>query len=476
MPPPTNIDFLSAADLGTLPASLTQQVDDSGSTYTVYYKYTAVPGENMIGFWGFGDLSTYRPFVNVYTGDPSAPTPWLPLNQITALNVPIQVYVVPGENYFFELVPNGNFTPSILTIDALTGPPPDASVPTGSIFISDDSDGFPAAILDNGTALPIRFVAPVVNGDFGDVLRSGIFLISDQLNGAVTLYDNQLAEVVSIPNPLYPGSTRSIVMRGNVTSQFYIADPGVGASHAKVGTISDTGAVGGTIWTLASAGILGLAPSPDETILYYTGAGSTVASPVLRWDLLADAPLTDLVAGIAGTTVGKDVLVLGDGTVLVSYRDQAPPNLWYVKRYDPTGALLNTYTFSDAKGNDFRMCNALDDPVSFETWSKIDSVGGGNGTSSRFDRIRVSDGAVTLSRGPVPQYEAGAYQPDQTATPLARFGHSNSCPLLIMQSPLAPPGCPGEVSGPRQDGLPYAPAPAEPCEGTGTVSGARIGT
>jgi hypothetical protein len=53
---PGNIDPAHAIELGPLPHTLTQDVNDDGTTYTVWYKYTAVAGDNVIGIFAFGDL------------------------------------------------------------------------------------------------------------------------------------------------------------------------------------------------------------------------------------------------------------------------------------------------------------------------------------------------------------------------------------------------------------------------------------
>ena len=39
--PPTNTTCLTATELGTLPASITQDVHDAGTTYEVFHKLTA---------------------------------------------------------------------------------------------------------------------------------------------------------------------------------------------------------------------------------------------------------------------------------------------------------------------------------------------------------------------------------------------------------------------------------------------------
>src|SRR5688572_6253734 len=115
MPAPTNTAATSAISLGTLPASVSQDVHFSGTTYEVWYTLTAPAGATVIGFFGFGDLSVYRPTTLVYTGPAASPVAYLGLG---AQNKPFQFPVTPGTEYFFKVTPNGgNPSPAILLIE-----------------------------------------------------------------------------------------------------------------------------------------------------------------------------------------------------------------------------------------------------------------------------------------------------------------------------------------------------------------------
>src|SRR5688500_16232274 len=103
MPAPTNTSATTATDLGTLPASVSQNVHDSGTTYEVWHKFTAPAGVTVVGVFGFGDLTTYRPTIRPYNGPAGAPTALL---SIGAENKPIQFPVTPGTEYFLKCTPN----------------------------------------------------------------------------------------------------------------------------------------------------------------------------------------------------------------------------------------------------------------------------------------------------------------------------------------------------------------------------------
>src|SRR5262245_58692510 len=103
MPAPTNTSATTATDLGTLPASVSQNVHDSGTTYEVWFKFTAPADAVVIGAFAFGDLVTYKPTIRPYNGPAGAPTQIL---SIAAENKPIQFPVSAGTEYFLKVTPN----------------------------------------------------------------------------------------------------------------------------------------------------------------------------------------------------------------------------------------------------------------------------------------------------------------------------------------------------------------------------------
>jgi hypothetical protein len=98
--------------------------------------------------------------------------------------------------------------------------------------------------------------------------------------------------------------------------------------------------------------------------------------------------------------------------------------------------LLNTYTATNLETTD-RLCRALLD-TSFWWWTKHNTT-----IPSVFKEIQVSDGSVLTTRN-FTYYEFGTYDDVPTATPTARFGHSNSCPVWITRTETSPPIPPGD--------------------------------
>src|SRR5258708_6063525 len=133
MPAPPNQDSTTAIELGPLPSSFVQQVDFAGTTYTVWYKYTSTfTGE--LALFAFGDLTVYKPFTAVFSPDDS--TTYL---ITSAINIPIQIPVVKGVIYFFEVHKVGNVSPSNLTVNAQAFAPQASSI--GALLINDDTPG-----------------------------------------------------------------------------------------------------------------------------------------------------------------------------------------------------------------------------------------------------------------------------------------------------------------------------------------------
>lgn len=440
MPAPTNTSALTATELGPLPNSIIQDVYDSGTTYTVWYKYTAVAGEDVLGIWAFGDLTTYRPTINVYTGPAAAP---VTIN-LTALNKRVQFQVTVGTLYLFEIVPNsGNPHPASLTISGKKAP--HLTVPVGAILVNDDVGG-PAAIVSATTGNVIRFKNSFAAGEGGDVLEDGRILMDDVTASNLKYYSALLDSSTSIVYPAALSSGSIAIRTNNKADKFYISNRGTNPDLAKATTILSSGLAGPTVWDLELYDLKALASSNDETVLYYAGGPNQGDdTPIKRFDIVNNIPMVDFLSAFAGYTV-FDILVLSDDSIVIGYIDRGTFDEAegfflgntdvVIKRYNSDAELLNSYE----QGSDQHqllphLAYAIDNPDSFWFWNHPISIAG----ISRFQEIQVSDGTV-LTLVETPEYEIGVYSPVETATPLADFGNSNSCPFLIMRVKLPGPG------------------------------------
>ena len=427
MPPPTNTSAATATPIASLPASVTQPVHDGGTTYTVWYAYTAAAEDVWIGVWGFGDLVTYRPRVVVWLGPVGAPVQYL--GGFFGDNVPIQVPVTGGTTYYFEFRTNsGNPSPAVLTLSVMRGPA--LAVPAGSIAVNDDTEGFPLVFLSGTTGAVLRAVHPFPAGEAGDTLDTGVVAVSNLTADQVAVYSPALALVGTQP---HPGNGLFGWLRAHRSSEtFYVGNETTG----QIRTVTAAGAFGPTTWTTGSASLPALAVNGAQTLAYYaTYSDNTVKT----WQLGPNTAGGTFHA-FPGGMLPTDILVLTDDTVLIGYTTTTTATVVHLSA---AGAVLHTYPFTDLTapfGTRSRLATALEDPAAFWIWTHHP------GGLSRFRKIQISDG-VELTAITTTEYETGVYQPDATATPV-RFGHSISCPFWIVRDgmtgppPVTPPVLP----------------------------------
>lgn len=430
MPIPTNLDALTAIDLGTtLPVATSQDVHDAGTTYAVWYAYTAQPGDHVIGLWGFGDVVTYMPSVKVYLGPAAAPVQYL--DGFNTENKRIQIPVTPGTTYYFEFTPNGGDpTPAILTIGARRAPK--LTMSEGSIFVNDDSPGYPAVILDPDTGDVRNFVNPFPNGEAGDVLVDGTILVEDADLTRLQVYDKDFNNLATLD--IASGSPR--IRANRFAGRFYV---GRQANPVTVVTVTN-GALDVPEFTLTGiTSLLALAAANDDSVLYH--ANTATGAAIRQWDLLGASALADLAPGIA-TYFVPDILVLADNSIIALFVKQFSGET-LARHYAPDGTQLNEYAIApDGSNLPFgtlpRLAYAVADPTSFWVWwHPLDEFFDPT-EISRFQEIQGSDGTVLRSVDST-EYELGIYGPPVTATPIDDFGNSFSCPFFIlMGNPLLP--------------------------------------
>jgi hypothetical protein len=443
---PVNITSANAIEITSLPYSNTQRVDDAGTTYSVWYKYTPPIGVTQIGLWGFGQLAGYSPSAEVFIGNDSDN-----YTNTLAVNVPMQVPVTPGTLYYFHFIKNANVNPSNLTVSVLEAP--DLSAPIGSILVPDDDmfDFFtyvvriPGVIISSTvTNTVLRYAPNVPFCEQGDILANGTILIYSEEAGDLKLLDTTLAVTLTIPFGNVGGVQQFCCLKANLTTgKFYVGNPGDSGQpfFAFVQVVSAAGVVGPTTYNLGAFGLEAIASNNNDTILYYSGAGGSVGSPVFRWDLVNNVALTNFLAGVATYEI-PDIIVLGDGTILVSYYKAGD---YFVRVYNAAGVLQRTITPPNPSNVKCRMATAVDDPNSF--WTMVATT---VNHQINYRNYKVSDGSL-IGQVTVPTYEDMVYTDVATATPIGRFGTSNSCPMIVTRTVLGP-------TTPNRGGLYFADA------------------
>jgi hypothetical protein len=378
-------------------------------------------------------------------------------------NKDIQIPMTAGATYSVKVT--SAFGSHPYTISALAAP--SLLAPAGSIFVNDDGLGspvssgnaipFPLALLSATDGTVLRFVNPFPSGENADVIATGAhigrILVHDRFNpnhsarDHLALYDAQFTLIADLTYGATTGLRYPIRTNRALPTTFYVGQPAdpAHAGKATVTTVTSAGAFGPTTWVLPLAGLTGIAPSLDETILYHTGQTTPTNSPVGRWDLVNNVALSTLAPGLGATWVTQDdILVLADGTIVVTYESTNVLTVPIIKRYAANGTVLNTYTLTGSRSQDVRLASALDDPVSFWVWTKLGTAPTQGNGLSRFTNLKVSDG-TTLHTFDCQQYGGGVWFGVVTATPSPRFGHSESCPFLILR--VAVPTVAGALTG-----------------------------
>lgn len=412
MPPP-NLDATSAVMITDFPYDITQDVHELGVTYTVWYGYTATL-DGVVSVFPFGEASGYLPLLNVWTGDPNSPSVYLGIFNYP--RKPTYFPVTNGENYFFQIVtPAGNPTPAMMTlhVELFT----EDVIPEGAIIINDAATGWPAGLLSPTTGEPVSYIQDIVAGEAASIVNTGETIFQDVSTGNSVIYDSDFNLVATI-------AIGADVLGSNKVDKFYAGVSGTAPSTPSFVNSYNLSGVLQDSWTIpGNFALQAIAPSRADTILYH-GEGGLTPQPINRWDLVNSVALSDLYAGEANYLL-KELLVLGDDTIVAMFRHESILENLKVKRFDPDGTLLGELAIIDNAGVDPRIAWALDDPDSIWIWHKID------GGLSRFRNVLVSDGS-TITEFEVFHFTSGSYDGDISATPEAYFGHSESCNFLIL--------------------------------------------
>lgn len=416
-----NTDPTTAIDLAPLPASITLDLFDTIGT-GAWYKYTPSATEFALSVKvPSGAADAYFPTVRIYNNIGLSTTDPRDADYLD----PVQKPVNPAQTYYFRFKPGSGSPPlgTLATFTILASPYQNA--PIGTIFIPDDTQGFPGVLLSavDGSILKLL---PFPAGENGDVLPSGIMAVENEVthSGVITsidLFTGQFAAITSILRATFGPGTGFLHISADQVDTFYLS-PATTGGTGPLTAIDETGAVVDT-WSLG-AGVNKLAVGVGGGILYWcTGAGTGVA--IQRYDLNASSPLSDLAAGIALFNV-SDMQVLSDGTILVTYLKPTDRTADFIRHYSAAGATLNDYlltTYGTTATIRFdHIARAIDDPNSFWLWIQSTDI-----LLSIFLNIKVSDGSI-LAAFSVDNFEGGFG--DSTTT--ADFGPSQSCPFFLL--------------------------------------------
>jgi hypothetical protein len=141
-----------------------------------------------------------------------------------------------------------------------------------------------------------------------------------------------------------------------------------------VHTITPAGVVGGTTWTLPAFDPnqrLSVAVDREGAILYYA-VRLQQGQPIQRYDLVNDAPLSDLVAGFGSEFIVGHGYVARDGSILFPFQlgDHSGSR---VRRLSAAGFVIKVYEYEPIPEVITNLHWADDDPGSF--WTRSTQVG-----------------------------------------------------------------------------------------------------
>ena len=496
MAAPVNIDAPNAIDL-VLDIPVAQDVHDAGTTYTVWYKYTAVVGDKFLSLASYGDFGTaYDVVTRVFKGPDTAPE----LIIINSINRAALLGVFPGETYYFSFASFAptNPTPAILNLLLERDPSLSPSIPLGTVLISSDryipyiTQDFltnATAFVDPDTGIVLSFIrsdeVEFSAGEMGDILPSGKILFGsfDFVNPALDAIKYQLFQydgvdsvdlelAISFPftGTFYSGLFFHPVRAQQQLDKFCVAFKGnresvIPDSPAQFVFIQSDGTVEGKVGTapwvlprpagmdvLTSAVVL----NDGKTLLYtYEDINDSLIirsynqSTIYKYDLETETLLSDFVAAVPDFGV-TDILVFADDTVLVLYyRSETDPIETFARLYDINGNTIRTFPTLGLPDSDTtpRLGYGVDQ-TSFWLFQKIGTQ------TSTLRNFRLSDGVV-LHQHDLPNRQGG-YGSAQinSVTELGneyKFTLSQSCPIIVLQFPSVP------------EPEPIGPTPCVPC-------------
>ncbi len=453
LPPtaPPNVQPTTATELTSLPDSVTQSVHDLGTTYDVWFKYTALADDNVISFFGRGqDFVTYLPSTRVYAGIDKVIEGEAFINTIefaAAPNtVPVMVQVTEGITYYFELVTNsGDPTPATLTVEiekfAAT------SAPIGSLVIPGDSNGdvntvYPLSVISGVTDQLIhQFVQGFTHGEGGDVLEDGTVLVYNLDTDTVDRYDGAL-ELLQAHADVPIASVNIRYVRTCLGTDRWWVALNFGASALRACYMEQDGTTGPVHSVVSLGGNLRtMAVANDEATLYYALGGFAA---IKRVDLTTDTVTTDL-APANGSLQVNDLLVLADDSVVALYYSSTVKTV-QLKIYDPAGATLQTIALGAAWTFYFgfapRLAQAID-PGQFWFWGHSSSTTPAG--QAIFYRIDAATGAI-LDTIVTTDYQFGVSYNGEIDPPTNLYGISTSCPFWVAREAIdGPPSTPGTI-------------------------------
>lgn len=458
---PANLTPETATVIATLPFDETLDVADApiGTGYVsscdatqyhqVWYVRTTGPNERQLIFSTVRDgAGNYAPRFQVWSGVLGSLTQYVAPHGNTFCKTPggnyyVQVPVAPNTTYYLQINDANNTNPvGSLRLRMVAAP---ALVSrAGDLLISDDTAGFPGAVIDQTTGGRRQYpLCPP--GEFTDTLPTGELCFEDansEDDSVVTLTDQNYVQIAQ-----HDFVEEIVGIKSDRTGTFYVITKLNNIDPQTVHTISKAGVVGGTTWTLPadSANAKVFAVTRDGATLYYgTGATNTA---IHAYDLNGSAPLADLHAGFANEHLAGtgDGYVDEAGNILFAYADVAHPG-GQVRRFDAAGTVLDTYNLAHTNFAIFdHFCLGIGTGLAQDFWAWAFYAASNH--LSAVQQVILDDASVPTFLDAIPVGHTSGLS-DTVDTP---YFVSESCPIVVLtQNGSTPPPGPGTARATRR--------------------------
>lgn len=416
---------------GTTEGSYNSTCQATHAYNALWFKYTAKANENFLAVTAYCDIggANYVPYLSVWTGVPPAMTQFTiaagdapefcdNLDSTVWFNIP----VVPGDTYYFLVVNGNNTTPLGGNLVLQVNGPAYLNAPVGSLVISDDTDGFPAAVFSATTGEFLRWL-DYPAGEFAAVLPTGercVQNLEDPGTG-VAIYDATMAFVAS--HDFGAGNEISIIS-SDYDSTFYVVTTNGATSILR--TITKSGVVGGTTWVLAHRAFAGSVDRSGSKFYYSdVGSGSTI---IYVHDLNTDTGSTFKTAIGTEWIVGYGTgFVDASGSIWFAYGSDGLGSTPKLREFNTSGTVLNTFNLATGSYNQTnRWVAAPDADDAIWAWD----------LSGYFYKYSLVDGSLLTA---LPQIQTSGSS-GENGNP---FAISNSCPVSILAVALSLPASTG---------------------------------
>jgi len=348
--PPTNTSPATAYDLtGLLPLTDTIDLTGLANPQKVWFKFT-LNGEYALSTWIKEETSNFTSKIKYYLELPANPAVGI-LQQGNfgiveffieqAIGVPKTGTVYISIENFYTFPGSPTATPTVPS-DIKFASVPNIGIPAGSLIISNDSVGYPATFVGpDGTVAQIRSFVP--NGESSAMLDSGISLWSESPDYTkLTLFNANFEEITNL-TWLVRNSLRAPISSNRVDT-FYIAD------DDKITTVSSTGVLGATVWTVPTVSQLYfIHPSMvNNDIIYvktwdgickFHKSTSILDAAFIPYELLSGATIYYEMYGF----YGEEFVVMDDDTIAVLYSATFanPVKKGKIVHYNTSGSVIS---------------------------------------------------------------------------------------------------------------------------------------